>query len=188
MNAVDLIILAMIILPAILGLFKGLVLTVAGPVAALVNWYGALRLCPYTVKWLYTLTPLVKSVGNMASKSRNPGIAAHAILVITGFVLCFLLIKIIIKIIISLVNSVAKLPGLNVINSVGGLAAGLAEGLIIVCFIFLILSLAKDALPAAFMTAINGSKLGSWFLTDNPLAGILPVKINKLYKWKGKIL
>ncbi len=188
MSTADIVILALILIPGISGLHRGFVRTVAGLAGTVVNWYAALRLCPYAVDKLYTFAPLVKSAAAMTAKAPDPDKAVHIMFVAAGFVICYILINVVIKIIISIANDIASLPLLNGINRAGGLIAGLAEGFILVCFVFLLLGLIGGMLPADFMTALQRSELGSWFLTSNPLAGLVPAGLYKLYQWKGKIL
>lgn len=185
MNALDMVILAVIFISGIWGFNRGFVLTLVGLVGTLANWYLSLRSYPYILHMLYTSAPLVESIEGLASKAPDPDKAAFIILSLISFVLTYLLINLAIKIIISVVNGIARLPLLNGINKLGGLIAGLMEGFLLVCFVFLILYISMDILPAGFITAVEGSTMGNWFFTHNPFFDLIPIE---LYIWREIIL
>ncbi|MDI6600187.1 MAG: CvpA family protein [Thermoanaerobacteraceae bacterium] len=185
MNIVDLIIAMMILIPGIMGFYRGLVLTVVGLIGTIANWYLAFRFYPYILHMLYTSEHLVDFIRNLTLKAPDQDKAAFIVLSLLSFVLTYLLINLAIKIIISIVNGIASLPLLRGINKLGGLIAGTAEGFLLTCFIFLILYIAEDIIPAGGMAAIADSTMGDWFLTNNPFINLIPVE---LYIWKEIVL
>lgn len=181
MNAVDLVVAVMIFIPGIIGFYRGLVLTVSSLIGSIANWYLAFRLYPYILHELYTSKSLVDFMEGLAKNAPAPDRAAFIAISLISFMLAYLLINLAIKIIISIVNSVAGLPVLRGINKLGGMAAGLIEGLLLTCFIFLIIQMVRDILPVYVVSAIADSTLGSWFLKNNLFMNLIPAE---LYMWK----
>ncbi len=85
---------------------------------------------------LFQNTGLYKKVGKFL---------AEQILQRGAWVLSFILISIAMMILIHLLDLVSKLPGVNGINHLGGLAIGLVQGLVVVWILFLFVILIQDS-------------------------------------------
>lgn len=85
---------------------------------------------------LFQIKGLYKKVGKFL---------AEQILQRGAWVLSFILISIAMMILIHLLDLVSKLPGVNGINHLGGLAIGLVQGLVVVWILFLFVILLQDS-------------------------------------------
>ena len=225
MNSIvyDLIILAILILFALWGLHRGLILTLCSLVALLVAFVGATLVSnfwsPSVAGWLQPLLqpttataveaalpegvadaelPLEELIilldeadlpfglDEFVSDLREEGVPvlsagslvesvsvslaaklANAIAYIGLFLLSFVLILILWRLLARALNLVARLPGLHMLNKVGGLAAGVLQGaiLLFICA-WLVRWLWSDLIPPE---AVEQSKLLHFFMTVNPL-------------------
>ena len=89
---------------------------------------------------------------------------ADAVLLRLSWTLSFLIISILLGVLIHLLDIIAKLPGINSINHVGGLIVGALEGLVIVWILFFVITLCQ------------GSHWGSGMMKEiqeNPLLKLL---------------
>ena len=89
---------------------------------------------------------------------------ADEVLLRLSWTLSFLIISILLGVLIHLLDIIAKLPGINSINHVGGLIVGALEGLVIVWILFFVITLCQ------------GSHWGSGMMKEiqeNPLLKLL---------------
>lgn len=95
------------------------------------------------------------------------GKLANAIARVGLFLLSFLLILILWRLLARALNLVARLPGLHLLNKLGGLVLGVFQGavLLFLCA-WLVRWLWSDLIPAE---AVEHSKLLHFFMTANPL-------------------
>jgi len=215
----DLVILAVLLLFALWGMHRGLILSLFSLIAALIALIGALWVSsawsPAVAGWLQpTLQPPVTSAVNAALPEGSSEIAlpvdelllllddaelpmeldklllslqedgiseltsetlaislseklANAIASIALFLLSFLLILLIWHLIARALDLVARLPGLNTLNKLGGFVFGAFRGalLLFICA-GLIRWLRNDLIPAE---AIQQNCLLNFFMTVNPL-------------------
>jgi uncharacterized membrane protein required for colicin V production len=84
---------------------------------------------------------------------------ARGISVAVAFVLVFIVASIVLKIVVRLVNSIFKLPGLNFINKMGGLALGAVCAFIYVLFFITFSGMLLEALYPDTMEGIVESTL-----------------------------
>ncbi|MGN1004556.1 MAG: CvpA family protein [Oscillospiraceae bacterium] len=219
----DLVILAILILFALWGMHRGLILTLCSLVALLVAFVGAILVSnfwsPSVAGWLQpllqpTTTSAVESalpegvtdaelpldeliilldeadlpfgLDEFVSDLREEGVPvlsagslvesvsvslaaklANAIAYIGLFLLSFVLILILWRLLARALNLVARLPGLHMLNKVGGLAVGVLQGaiLLFICA-WLVRWLWSDLIPP---DAVEQSKLLHFFMTVNPL-------------------
>ena len=70
---------------------------------------------------------------------------AGAVLLRLSWTLSFLIISILLGVLIHLLDIIAKLPGINSINHVGGLIVGALEGLVIVWILFFVITLCQGS-------------------------------------------
>lgn len=62
-----------------------------------------------------------------------------------AFIITFVIVVLVLRLIVNLLDIAAKLPVLNSVNHLGGLAAGLIEGVVIVWVIFFIITLSQSS-------------------------------------------
>lgn len=86
------------------------------------------------------------------------------------FIIAFLLIVIVFTIIANIVNLVFKLPGLELVNDIGGAVMGAAKGLVFVFVIALLMQYIGFAFQKS--NAINKTILLKWLMQINPLSSI----------------
>lgn len=219
----DLVILAILILFALWGLHRGLILTLCSLVALLVAFVGASLVsnfwAPSVAGWLQPLLqpttssaveaalpegaadaelPLERLIilldeadlpfglDEFVSDLREEGVPvlsagslvdsvsaslaaklANAIARVGLFLLSFLVILILWRLLARALNLVARLPGLHMLNKLGGLVLGVFQGaiLLFICA-WLVRWLWSDLIPP---DAVEQSKLLNFFMTFNPL-------------------
>ncbi len=89
---------------------------------------------------------------------------------VVSFVISFLVIAIVLHALAFLLDTVMKLPILNSINRIGGLAAGLAEGLLAVWIFFLVITfLCSTEFGKECMRLIDNGKILSLLYNENLL-------------------
>ena len=86
------------------------------------------------------------------------------------FIIAFLLINIIFSVVLNLANIVFRLPGLRLLNLVGGGVAGLVYGLLIVFAVAWVLRFLGFVLSAE---TVEKTVLLKWFMAHNPMFGLL---------------
>lgn len=86
------------------------------------------------------------------------------------FIIAFLLINIIFSVVLNLANVVFKLPGLRLLNWVGGSVAGLIYGLLIIFAIAWVLRFLGFVLPAE---TVERTVLLEWFMSHNPMFSLM---------------
>lgn len=92
-----------------------------------------------------------------------------------SFVIAFVMINLVIYLLAFLLNTVMKLPGLHSLNRLGGLLAGLAEGLLAVWMFFLVITLfCSTEFGKECMQRIGDGKVLSFLYNANPLMKFLP--------------
>lgn len=88
-----------------------------------------------------------------------------------GFFCTFLLLSLLFSVTLLLLNMVMKLPGLNMLNRLGGAALGFVEALIIVWVVFIIIHIAVGTKAGgSLMTQINESVLLKFINDKNLIA------------------
>lgn len=91
-----------------------------------------------------------------------------------SFLIAFVVIVIVLNLLAVLLNTIMKLPVLNSINHIGGLVAGLAEGLLMVWVFFLVITLlCSTQFGKECMRMIEEGKILSILYDANPLIRIL---------------
>lgn len=219
----DLVILAILVLFALWGMHRGLILTLCSLVALLVAFVGASLVSnfwsPSVAGWLQPLLqpatssavesalpegtadaelPLEKllilldeadlpfGLDEFVSDLREEGVPvlsagslvesvstslaeklANAIAWVGLFLISFLVILILWRLLARALNLVARLPGLHLLNKLGGIVLGAFQGMILlfICA-WLVRWLWNDLIPPE---AVEKSKLLHFFMTVNPL-------------------
>ncbi len=91
-----------------------------------------------------------------------------------SFVISFVVIILVMYLLAFLLNLVVKLPVLHSLNRLGGLIAGLAEGLLVVWVFFLVITLlCSTEFGKDCMQMIGEGKILSFLYNINPLIGFL---------------
>lgn len=88
-----------------------------------------------------------EKVGAQGFGSYIVGAVSDVIFGIAAYLLTFLIVALLIRLILGVLNLFASLPVVRSVNALGGLAIGLAEGLLLIWILFLLLSL-FSATPA----------------------------------------
>lgn len=103
------------------------------------------------------------------------GMIATLIINIIAFLGVFIIVSILMKVVISLADLVSKLPVLNQINKLGGLAIGAIIGVIVVWFFLgLVLSmLSANPNVAKVYETLEVSKVASFFYDNNLLMKVV---------------
>lgn len=92
-----------------------------------------------------------------------------------SFVIAFIIINLALYLLSLLLNTVMKLPVLHSLNRLGGLIAGLAEGLLAVWIFFLVITLfCSTEFGKECMYRIGDGKVLSFLYNANPLMKFLP--------------
>lgn len=86
------------------------------------------------------------------------------------FIIAFMLIMILLTVIANLINLAFRLPGLDLLNNIGGAALGLVRGLLIVLVVTWVFNYLGFLIP---QEAIEKSILLEFFMKVNPISGIL---------------
>lgn len=100
--------------------------------------------------------------------------AAELAVEAAAFVISFTVIVVVLHLVVLILNTVMKLPLLHSINRVGGLVAGLGEGLLAVWVFFLVITLlCATEFGKSCMQMIEEGKLLSFLYNTNPLMRFL---------------
>ena len=170
---IDLILIAIVLLSAFLGYKKGLVKLGAKLFAGIIAIVLTLILYRPVSGAIIKNTPIVEKIKNVVIENSTnfenqdkdkvstqitnqvkneilpaeaENIAKSIVYAVISIVL-FLVVKIILSIVISLIDGMTKLPILKQFNEVGGLAYGLARGVIIVCVVILLMGVYAKVKP-----------------------------------------
>lgn len=98
----------------------------------------------------------------------------NLIINILSILLVFIIIKLIIYIIYEIIERFVEIPGIKQLNKILGMLLGLAKGILIVSFIFVIFSPIISFTPDGFISKLTeGSKLASFFYSNNVILYII---------------
>lgn len=99
---------------------------------------------------------------------------ADAVLLRLSWTLSFIIISILLGVLIHLLDIIARLPGINSINHVGGLIVGALEGLVIVWILFFVITLCQSSdWGGAMMQEIQENPLLKLLYENNVIEQIL---------------
>jgi len=108
--------------------------------------------------------------------------AAEGISYFVAFVLILLVSLLLLKIITAIINKVFKLPVLNIINRIGGIALGFLYG-VVLSYIFVFLAyhvfpyLAANSAISSAPEVVNDTIFFKWFYEHSPLDYIMGLKL-----------
>lgn len=165
------------------GYIRGMVRMVFSLAAVLVTVVLASLAAPYAAEFLRTQTPLydviqekcMEAVQANIGLSLEGGIEQIAEMAVEriAWILSFILISIMLGILVHVLDIIAKLPGIDSINHIGGLAVGLLEGLLIVWILFFVITLCQGSeWGSQMMEEIQGNPLLEWLYENNVLERI----------------
>lgn len=119
----------------------------------------------------------INNIGNSATQSKDEIIenVSSELTKEIIYIICFIAIYIIVKIALLIVKLVSKfiseLPVFHEIDSIGGAICGAVEGIIIVYFVFTIISIAAPVLSdTPVIKQINNSYIGKFIYNNNLIA------------------
>lgn len=162
------------------GYIRGMVRMVFSLAAVLVTVVLASLAAPYAAEFLRTQTPLYDVIQEKCMEA----VAADIGLILEGsieqiadmavqriaWVISFVLISILLGVLVHVLDIIAKLPGIDSINHIGGLAVGLLEGLLIVWILFFVITLCQGShWGSQMMKEIHGNPLLKWLYESNVL-------------------
>lgn len=79
---------------------------------------------------------------------------ADIILNVAAFIVSVVLVQLVLWLVITVLNILAKIPVIRFVNRMAGLALGLAQGLLLIWFLFLILSLFAGTGPGMYLMSL----------------------------------
>lgn len=101
-------------------------------------------------------------------------VLTNLVINVLAILVVFILVKIAVTIIFKILESVVQIPGLKQLNHLLGLVLGAVKGVLMISFIFVILSpiiaMSPDGVVAG---AMDGSKLADFFYSNNVILYIL---------------
>lgn len=119
----------------------------------------------------------INNIGNSATQSKDEAIENISSELTTQiiYIICFIAIYLIVKIALLVVKLVSKfiseLPVFHEIDSIGGAICGAVEGIIIVYFVFTIISIASPILEGTqIIKQVNNSYVGKFIYNNNIIA------------------
>jgi len=135
---------------------------------------------PKSMQDLLMKSEYLKNYSQSAMESINNHVSnmiANIVIDIISICIIFLIVKIVLSIILTFLNGFASLPVLKELNSVGGIAFGLLQGIIIVFIIFTILTPFTAMSNNSINVAIDESTLGKILYNNNPIVGMVQEKL-----------
>lgn len=109
------------------------------------------------------------------------GIMIRMVLNAIGFIITFIIVYIAIKMVLKWINVITKLPVLNGINQIAGAAAGLVEGLLVLWFVLLVISIFSETAGGQILVGqIQKSVWLSYFYNSNMLTRMVFTSIKRM--------
>lgn len=126
----------------------------------------------YVVSEEFSITiPII----DIANKTINEiiDVLADKIIEVGTFLILFILSKIILMFVKILSTLITKLPVIKQLDKTGGAVYGLIKGLLLVYFVFAIISLVSPLLPISYINVIKSTFIGNLFYEYNFLLILL---------------
>jgi uncharacterized membrane protein required for colicin V production len=198
-NWVDLATLLILLVYALDGMAKGLIISVFKTVGFFIAIYGARILAPLAAGVLSGNVAINNSlhkyfesglsansstmyVSNIVSPGGKAGDSLTSLFITIGaFIIAFLLIKLLISIIANTLNITAKLPVIKQFNKIGGLFFGVVKGILILYILFAVFILVTPLISASspLMAAVDSSVSASYFYKNNLIVQWLSIIFGK---------
>ncbi len=174
MNKIDIAILIIVGIFMILGYYRGIL----GTIFSLVQWiaiaYFSVLLTPIFSQFVvsnFKLDIVILDFVYSHSEIFNKAVSImtdemlHSIVLrvinVLSIVVLFILLKILFSIAFSILNNIVKLPILNEINKIGGIIAGMAEGIVITYLLMLVINWLPISTLEPIKVELPNSKIGS---------------------------
>lgn len=164
MSAIDIILAIFLLYFAFKGFSSGLLISVATLAGLVLGFYAASYFSEFTANWL---------LNDMGLKSGNIRLIAYIVTFVIVVILIFLLGK--------FMTGVVKTVGLGIVNRLAGALFGIAKGLLIASFVFLLF--ARIDPNESLFTA--SQKSGS--VLYKPVSVVAPAVIPVLQKYYIKV-
>lgn len=194
MNKVDIAILIIIGIFTILGYYRGIL----GTAFSLIQWiaitYFSILLTPFfsqfvvskfkldivMIDWVYSHSEIFNKAVTLLTDEMLHNIVLRIINVLSIIVL-FILLKILFSVIFSILNKIVKLPILNEINKIGGIVAGMAEGVVITYLLMLLINWLPISTLEPIKNELPSSTLG------NTINSFVPNVTDEIFAYAGNI-
>lgn len=164
MSTIDIILAIFLLYFAFRGFSSGLLISIATLAGLVLGFYAASHFSEFTANWL---------LNDMGLKSGNIRLIAYIVTFVIVVVLIFLLGK--------FMTGVVKTVGLGIVNRLAGALFGIAKGLLIASFVFLLFSRID---PKESLFTAN-QKAGS--VLYKPVSAVAPAVIPVLQKYSVKV-
>jgi membrane protein required for colicin V production len=164
MSTLDIILLVFLIYFAFRGFSSGFIISIATLVGLVIGFYAASHFSEFTANWLQH---------DMGLKSSNIKLIAYIVTFVIVIVLIFLLGR--------FLTGVVKTVGLGIVNRLAGAILGIAKGLLIASFLFLLL--ARIDKQESLFTASH--KKGS--VLYKPVSAIAPAVVPLVQKYYDQV-
>lgn len=178
-NRADLIIIAIFILFALIGYFRGFIKTFFSLFSFFISILIATKLYPFVSQFLIDKFNMNYRIKEWLAQKASLDITNNLFSPILDFfssrctdllamLLIFWIVRILLAILVRLLNGIANLPILNIVNRWGGLLIGAGEGILIVYVVLAILSIFNFAqLPGVIANDINASIIAKGLYNNN---------------------
>lgn len=192
MNRVDIAILIVIGIFTVLGYYRGIL----GTVFSLIQWiaivYFSILLTPFfsqfmvskfkldviMVEWVHSHPEIFNKAVALLTDEMLHNIVLRIINVLS-ILLLFILLKILFSVIFSILNKIVKLPILNEINKLGGIVAGMAEGIVITYLLMLLINWLPISALEPIKNELPSSTLG------NTINSFVPNVTDEIFAYAG---
>ncbi len=164
MATIDIILAVFLLYFAIKGFINGFIISIATLAGLVLGFYAAVHFSEFTANWLQH---------DMGLKSSNIALIAYIITFVIVVVLIYLLGR--------FMTGVVKTVGLGIVNRLAGALFGIAKGLLIASFLFMLFS-RIDPKESLFTTE---HKKGS--VLFKPVSEIAPAAIPLLQKYSDEV-
>jgi membrane protein required for colicin V production len=164
MSTIDIILAVFLLYFAFKGFTNGFIISIATLVGLVVGFYAASHFSEFTANWLQQ---------DMGLKSSNIKLIAYVVTFVIVIVLIFLLGK--------FLTGVVKTVGLGIVNRLAGVLFGIAKGVLIASFLFLLFSRIDP--KGSLFTAEH--KKGS--VLYKPVSAVAPAVIPLLKKYTAEV-
>lgn len=164
MSTLDIILAVFLLYFAIKGFTNGFIISIATLAGLVLGFYAAVHFSEFTANWLQH---------DMGLKSSNITLIAYIITFVIVVVLIYLLGR--------FMTGVVKTVGLGIVNRLAGAIFGIAKGLLIASFLFMLFS-RIDPRESLFTSE---HKKGS--VLFKPVSEIAPAAIPLLQKYSDKV-
>lgn len=174
MNEIDIIILIIIGIFTIIGYYRGLLGTAFSLIQYVAVIYFAILLTPVVsqilinifkldiviLDFVYSRPDIFGSVASLLEGEIINSIVFRIINVIS-IILLFISLKLLFSIIFSILKNITKLPIINEVNKIGGIAVGLIEGVVITYLLILLVNWLPISAIAPLKEELPNSRLGN---------------------------